>query len=176
MIAVLIGMLIPTAIIYILESFNTKVRGRRDIESLSVPFIGEIPLGYTPRKGFALLRKAREEEKERRFVAVRKGSGNAINEAFRMVRTNLELMSDAEKAGAHTIMAVSYTHLILATLRSSSGGCFMVEVTAATSRAISQNSFSANARLRRSSMPMEKRSRASSRHCMASCHDSNRFC
>ena len=107
MIAVLIGMLIPSAIIYILESFNTKVRGRRDIESLSVPFIGEIPLGYTPRKGFALLRKAREEEKERRFVAVRKGSGNAINEAFRIVRTNLELMSDAEKAGAHTIMVTS---------------------------------------------------------------------
>lgn len=107
MIAVLAGLLIPTGIIYVLEMFNTKVRGRRDLEHLSVPFIGEIPLSYHKRRGLELLRKARENEKDRRVVVVRKGSGNTVNEAFRVIRTNLELMTDAEVTGAHTIMVTS---------------------------------------------------------------------
>lgn len=107
MMAVMIGLLIPTAIIYLKEMFNTKVRGRRDLEHLSVPFIGEIPLGYHKRKGLQRLRKARDDEKDRRIVMVRKGSGNTINEAFRVIRTNLELMTDAETTGAHTLMITS---------------------------------------------------------------------
>lgn len=105
--AVLVGLLIPTAAIYLCETFNTKVRGRRDLERLSVPFIGEIPLGYHKRKGLQRLRKAHEDEKDRRIVMVRKGSGNTINEAFRVIRTNLELMTDAETTGAHTLMITS---------------------------------------------------------------------
>ncbi len=107
MMAVLIGLLIPLAIIYLCEMFNTRVRGRKDLESLSVPFVGEIPLGYTPRRGLARLRKAHEDERDRRIIMVRKGSGNTINEAFRVVRTNLELMTDAEATGAHTLMVTS---------------------------------------------------------------------
>lgn len=107
MVAVLVGLLIPTAAIYLCETFNTKVRGRRDLERLSVPFIGEIPLGYHKRKGLQRLRKAHEDEKDRRIVMVRKGSGNTINEAFRVIRTNLELMTDAETTGAHTLMITS---------------------------------------------------------------------
>lgn len=107
MVAVLVGLLIPTGAIYLLEAFNTKVRGRRDLERLSVPFIGEIPLGYHKRKGLQRLRKAHEDEKDRRVVMVRKGSGNTINEAFRVIRTNLELMTDAETTGAHTLMITS---------------------------------------------------------------------
>ena len=107
MVAVLVGLLLPTAAIYLCETFNTKVRGRRDLERLSVPFIGEIPLGYHKRKGLQRLRKAHEDEKDRRIVMVRKGSGNTINEAFRVIRTNLELMTDAEATGAHTLMITS---------------------------------------------------------------------
>lgn len=107
MVAVLVGLLLPTGAIYLLEAFNTKVRGRRDLERLSVPFIGEIPLGYHKRKGLQRLRKAQEDEKDRRIVMVRKGSGNTINEAFRVIRTNLELMTDAETTGAHTLMITS---------------------------------------------------------------------
>jgi capsular exopolysaccharide synthesis family protein len=107
LIAVLLGLALPTGGIYLCEMFNTKVRGRRDLDKLSVPFIGEIPLGYKRRKGLQLLRKAHEDEKDRRVVLVRKGSGNTINEAFRVIRTNLELMTDAESTTAHTIMITS---------------------------------------------------------------------
>mgnify|MGYP002930011184 FL=1 len=107
LVAVLLGLLIPLGAIYLSETLNSKVRGRKDLESLSVPFVGEIPLGYRRRRGLALLRKAHDDEKDRRVVMVRKGSGNTINEAFRVIRTNLELMTDAEASGAHVIMVSS---------------------------------------------------------------------
>lgn len=107
LIFLLIGLAIPTAAIYLVEMFNTKVRGRRDIEPLSVPFLGEIPLGYHKRHGLQRLRPARDNEKDQRVVMVRKGCGNTINEAFRVIRTNLELMADADNEGAHVIMLTS---------------------------------------------------------------------
>ena len=107
MMAFMLGLIIPTGIIYLMEMMNSKVRGRRDIEKLSVPFIGEIPLGYKRRHGLQLLRRAREDEKDRRMIMVRKGSGNTINEAFRVIRTNLELMNDADTSGAHVLMITS---------------------------------------------------------------------
>ena len=104
---VLLGLLIAFGAVYASEMLNTKVRGRRDLERLSVPFLGEIPLGYNRRHGLARLRKAKETEKDRRIVMVKKGSGNVINEAFRVIRTNLELMTDADRVGADTVMITS---------------------------------------------------------------------
>ena len=100
LIAFLMGLAVPMGLIWLAETMNTKVRGRKDIENLSVPFLGEIPLGYKRRKGLNRLRPARPEETDRRVIMVRKGSGNTINEAFRVIRTNLELMVDAESTGA----------------------------------------------------------------------------
>ena len=65
---------------------------------------------------------------------------------------------------------------ILEILRSSSGGCFICAPSWPTSRAISQNSFSANARLRRSMIPRENMSSTSSRICRASCQLSKILC
>lgn len=107
LVAVMVGLLLPLGGVYLAEGLNTRVRGRKDIEHLSVPFLGEIPLGYTPRRGLARLRRARDNERDRRVVMVRKGSGNTINEAFRVMRTNLELMADAEASGARVIMVTS---------------------------------------------------------------------
>lgn len=39
-----IGLFIPAAIIFLLENMNTKIRGRKDLENLTLPFVGEIPL------------------------------------------------------------------------------------------------------------------------------------
>lgn len=107
MIAFLVGILIPAGAIYLHETLNSKVRGRCDLERLSVPFIGEIPLGYHKRKGLQRLRKAKDNEKDRRTVLVRKGSGNIINEAFRVIRTNLELMIDADNKDTNIFMVTS---------------------------------------------------------------------
>jgi len=81
----LIGLLLPFGIIYLQESSNTKIRGRKDIESLTLPFLGEIP--FTGRKK-GLLRKAVEEKS----IVVKSGKRDVINEAFRVLRTNVEFM------------------------------------------------------------------------------------
>ncbi len=103
MMYLLIGFAIPAAGVYLAEMFNTKVRGRKDIESLTVPFLGEIPLGFKRRHGLQRLRKPHENELSKRIVMVKRGCGNVINEAFRVIRTNLEMMTDGESGKGHVI-------------------------------------------------------------------------
>lgn len=82
--AFLLGLLIPIIMVYVRENLNTKVRGRKDLEKLSIPFVGEIPL-HEGRKHH----KAAEEYR----IVVKPKSRNMVNEAFRVVRTNIETLS-----------------------------------------------------------------------------------
>ncbi|MCH5327601.1 MAG: polysaccharide biosynthesis tyrosine autokinase [Coprobacter sp.] len=88
MMAFIIGLAIPGGTIALREILNTKVRGRKDIEQLSVPFVGEIPLSGKPKKWWHL----RRQKKETPQVVVQEKNRNIINEAFRVVRTNMEFM------------------------------------------------------------------------------------
>ena len=97
MLALTIGLLLPLIIIFIREITNNKVRGRRDLEEINVPFIGEIPL----YKG-----SSKKSAKEKKII-VKGGSRNVINEAFRVMRTNLEFMNDKEKK-SNVIITTSF--------------------------------------------------------------------
>lgn len=100
-IAFLLGMMLPAAFILLRENMDTTVRGRKDMEGLSVPFIGEIPLDTGGKKK----RLFGKREQDGRRVIVKEGSRNVMNEAFRVLRTNLEFM-----AGEHpeVILLTSY--------------------------------------------------------------------
>ena len=79
--ALAIGLLIPAGVVAVREIANTKVRGRKDLNGLSAPIIGEIP-------------QLTDNNKEKKIsVVVRDGSRNIINEAFRVLRTNIEFMT-----------------------------------------------------------------------------------
>ncbi len=93
LVAFAIGLLIPAAVIYISETTNTKVRGRKDLEGVTVPLIGEIPL-YVMKKNGIVKRKP----KEVKAVLVKEGSRDIINEAFRVLRTNIEFMTSKDKS------------------------------------------------------------------------------
>lgn len=96
LIALVVGLLIPIAVTYILESLNTKLRGRKDLEHLSLPFLGEIPFAFRKeRKGFLRKQKGKGELS----LVVKERSRNLINEAFRVVRTNLEFMTGKSDRG-----------------------------------------------------------------------------
>ncbi len=88
LLAFVLGLFIPILTIFIRESMNTKVRGKRDIRQLSVPFIGEIPL-YRHKK-------QKNKDKEEYKILVKPRSRNLINEAFRVVRTNMEFMAGTD--------------------------------------------------------------------------------
>ena len=89
LIAFAIALAIPAAFFILREMNNSTVRGRKDLENLTIPYIGELPL-WKPKKG--------EETTEDgyRFV-VRQHSRDVTNEAYRVVRTNLEFMTNEEK-------------------------------------------------------------------------------
>lgn len=88
LIAFMLGLLIPVAIIFLRENMNTKIRGKKDLEAMTIPFVGEIPQAF-PKKKRPFSRKP---EKKVFTVVVKSGSRNVINEAFRVVRTNIEFM------------------------------------------------------------------------------------
>ena len=89
MLALTLGTLLPLILVFISVITNCKVRGRRDLEDMNIPFLGEIPLycGDSNRS---------KAVKEQQFV-VKGGSRNVINEAFRVMRTNFEFMNNKER-------------------------------------------------------------------------------
>ena len=94
LVAIALGILIPVVIIFIRENMNTKVRGRKDLENLSLPFVGEVPLAAGGKK-----KKA--EAQKTKSILIKQGSRDIVNEAFRVLRTNLEFIleaNDSEKA------------------------------------------------------------------------------
>lgn len=112
--AVFVALLIPAGIIYIREVTNTKVRSRKDIEDLPVPFLGEVPLaGAAKRSRIPFLRRKNSSAgaTDVRKVLVRPHKGDVTNEAFRMIRTNIDFMGamDHRQDSNHgkTLMVVS---------------------------------------------------------------------
>lgn len=99
--AFLLGLMLPALFILLRENMDTTVRGRKDMERLTVPFVGEIPLDTGGKKKRLL---GKQEEDERRII-VKEGSRNVMNEAFRVLRTNLEFMSGEQP---EVIMLTSY--------------------------------------------------------------------
>lgn len=81
--AFLIGILIPTGIIYINSLLDNKVRRRDDLEHLGIPIAGEIP-----------------ENKSNKYLVVEKGGRSMVAEAFRMLRANISfLLPNKNKKG-----------------------------------------------------------------------------
>lgn len=112
--AFIIGLAIPFGFLYLREVLDTTVRGRKDLENLSVPYLGEIPSvaskKYFHKRLIAWLRsiagKSTNEEKKREIV-VKAHNRDVINEAFRVMRTNLEFMNRTDN-GCQVIMVTSF--------------------------------------------------------------------
>lgn len=107
--AFILGLLIPFGILFLRETLNTKVRGKRDIEDLPIPIMGEIPQIFDDHHRD---KKFYEKNKRRvnagvKDIVVREGSRNIINEAFRVVRTNLEFMNGKNETG-QVVMITSF--------------------------------------------------------------------
>lgn len=89
-----LGVGIPGVALFIAESSNTKIRSKKDIENLPVPFAGEIPrIGKNRRlsKIFQSKKKKRKEVDKPKIV-VSEGKRDIPNEAFRVVRSNIDFM------------------------------------------------------------------------------------
>ena len=88
-IALMIGLCIPLACLYFIKITDTKVRTRQDLETLSLPFAGEIPQRQAKKQKLS----TRKNKKEKIELHVKHGKRDVLNEAFRVLRTNLEFMA-----------------------------------------------------------------------------------
>lgn len=123
LIAFVIGLIIPVAVIFLRESMNTRIRGRKDLEALTLPFVGEIPQAATKKKG-----TSDKKSTENNPIVVHEGSRDIINEAFRVLRTNLEFMTDKEQ----------HSNVIVVTSFNPGSGKSFLAVNIAVSLAIKQ--------------------------------------
>ncbi|WP_318643133.1 GumC family protein [Flavobacterium ardleyense] len=88
--ALFLGMLIPFAIIYLIDLLDTKVKSRLDVEKLNIPFLGDIPTS-----------ESHEE-------IINANSRSSSAEAIRIVRTNLEFMlTEVPEGRAKTVFITS---------------------------------------------------------------------
>lgn len=92
LVAFAIGLLAPAIVVFLRETMNTRIRGRKDLDALTLPFVGEIPQAATKKKG-----TSDKKSTENNPIVVHEGSRDIINEAFRVLRTNLEFMTDKEQ-------------------------------------------------------------------------------
>lgn len=97
-----LGLLIPIVIVFLQETMNTRVRGKKDLENLSVPFVGEIPLYGKVRRSGLFHKKVTPLTETK--VVVKEGSRDVVNEAFRVLRTNLEFVSGKNGKGQVILM------------------------------------------------------------------------
>ncbi|MBQ0121567.1 MAG: polysaccharide biosynthesis tyrosine autokinase [Bacteroidales bacterium] len=93
-ISLALGILVPVILLTLMFNLDTTVKRRKDIEMLTMPFVGEIPLNY---KGYSGLLSFLNKRKEVRKIVVKEKSNDVINEAFRVVRTNLEFVAGKER-------------------------------------------------------------------------------
>lgn len=97
-----LGLLIPVTIIFLQETMNTRIRGKKDLEGLSIPFVGEIPLYGKVRRSGLFHKKVTPLTETK--VVVKEGSRDVVNEAFRVLRTNLEFVSSESGKGQIILM------------------------------------------------------------------------
>ena len=87
----LFGLFAPFAVMYGAQIMNTKVRGRKDVENMTLPMLGEIPqFGKQNMPGKFRLSKNKKTGVDKHEIVVKQGSRDIINEAFRVLRTNVE--------------------------------------------------------------------------------------
>ncbi|MDR0989068.1 MAG: polysaccharide biosynthesis tyrosine autokinase [Prevotellaceae bacterium] len=92
--SLMLGLFLPAGFLYVRSLFNTRVHTRKEVkDALNIPFLGEIP------------QKSRSYAKD---LVVQSGGGECINEAFRLLRDNMDFMSADESGGAKVVLLTSF--------------------------------------------------------------------
>lgn len=105
--AFIIGIALPFGYKILRDLLDTTIRGRKDLESLAAPFVGEIPFVGKRKQFFCFTREVSDVSSETPVV-VSAGSTNMINEAFRVVRSNIDFLKYGISGRSVVTMFTSY--------------------------------------------------------------------
>jgi capsular exopolysaccharide synthesis family protein len=86
---------------------DSSVKTRSDLVNLKLPFLAEIPQMGLNGSYWKRLRTNRFDDSNCNII-VQGGKRDMMNEAFRVLRTNLDLMV-GQKEGCHVVMVTSFT-------------------------------------------------------------------
>lgn len=103
LLAIAVGILIPGAVVITRDKADSSVRGRKDLEGIDIPFVGEIPQASdSDAQG-----DSEESRKDRyKLMVVAEKGHDPINEAFRVLRSNLGFIMGFDSA-SNVIMITS---------------------------------------------------------------------
>ena len=104
--ALVLGCGIPFAFFFLRKMLDTSIKNKADLGNLSVPFLAELPLHVKPEDRFKKFRRKSHIETQNKVI-VQHGSRDMMNEAFRVLRTNVDLMI-GKKAGSQVLMFTSF--------------------------------------------------------------------
>ena len=105
--ALILGFGIPFAFFFLVKMLDTTIKNKADLGNLSVPFLAEIPFYVRKEDRFKKFRRRNEDDKNLCKVIVEPGSRDMMNEAFRVLRTNVDLMI-GKKEDSHVLMFTSF--------------------------------------------------------------------
>lgn len=90
LLSLLAGIVFPIVFFYIADLLDTRVHGKKDIDKLKLPFLGDIPLSDSKNK-----------------IVVSRNDNSGIAEAFRLLRTNVDFMLGPGVTSGKTIFVTS---------------------------------------------------------------------
>ena len=104
--AIVLGCGIPFAFFFLRKMLDTSIKNKADLGNLSVPFLAELPQYIRPEDRFKKFRRKKANENMNKVI-VQHGSRDMMNEAFRVLRTNVDLMI-GKKQDSHVLMFTSF--------------------------------------------------------------------
>ena len=112
LVAIILGLGIPFAIIFLSQMLDTRVKNREDMADMKAPFLAEIPHIGKPVNWFKRhLRSDKTENDDdlyRGQVIVESGKRDSLNEAYRVLRTNTDMMLGKKSQKAKIVMLTSF--------------------------------------------------------------------
>lgn len=96
LIAIVLGIALPFVFFYAKKLLTTTLQNKEELKKIvTIPLVAEIP--DVTKHERTWLKPWKKPIKEDNLVVVEKGNRNVINEAFRLLRTNVEFVSKEQK-------------------------------------------------------------------------------
>lgn len=107
--ALVMSVLIPLACVYLVLIGDTKVHSKKDLEKIKIPFAGEIP--QVGKRGTLKTNANKKhgslKDEKPPLAVVEEGKRDVANEAFRVIRSNMEFMAGKGQS-SHVVMFTSF--------------------------------------------------------------------